>query len=590
MNAVNNKAEKRLIFEIMLAIGLMILLGRFFYLQIIRSEHYLGASEKNRIREIVVQPPRGLMFDRNGAILVDNAPAYSVYAIPYDLKNADTTYSRLSQILDLPVSDLKTRVRNDANGQFQPVKLKRNISFEMLSRIEEHKLQMPGVEYEVEPRRSYPSGVKAPHVFGFLGEISPEELSYMEVQGYVTGDIIGKKGLERVYESFLCGNKGIFYTEVDVFGRRIRSLNDERVVVAKPGHNLYLTIDARLQRWAESALDGLSGGIVALQVKTGEVLVMTSKPDFEPEFFAKPRTVESWAQMAADPKHPLYDRVLQGAFPAGSVFKLVLAAAALEERIVDFSRTIHCPGFKRVGNKIFKCWKSGGHGNVDFLEAIEQSCNVYFYGLMNQVSLNRWYETGRSFGFGTVTGIDLNRESSGILPNAEYLNQKYGKNGWSEGQLCNLAIGQGDVLVTPLQMAVFAMILANEGTYYQPHIVKSIRDADTDSLIKKSNSIREVSDLSPATFKVLKEGMYRVANGPNGTARSLAYSGVIAAGKTGTAENPHGKSHAWFIGFAPFSQPEIAFCIFIENGGTGGGVAVPVARQLLQQYFQPGGA
>jgi penicillin-binding protein 2 len=589
MNSVNTKKEKRLFFEILLVVAFVALFGRFFYLQIIRSEHYLGASEKNRIREMVVQPPRGLIFDRKGEILVDNDPAYSVYGIPYDLKNADTTYSRLSQILNTPVNDLKTIIKTQANGLFQPVKMKRNIPFDMLAQLEEQKLQMPGIEFEVEPQRTYPSGVKAPHVFGYLGEISPAELSFRVTQNYATGDIVGKKGLERVYEDDLRGKKGISFTEVDAFGRRIRSLNDGRVVNSEPGKNLFLTIDADLQRWAEAELEGAAGGIVVLQVKTGDVLVISSKPDFEPEFFARPRTLEQWSQLASDPNHPLYDRVLQGAFPAGSVFKIVLAAAALEAGVVDLSQMVTCPGFKRVGNKIFDCWKVGGHGSVNFLDAIEQSCNVYFYNLMSRVPLKRWYETGRDFGFGQVTGIDLNHESSGLLPDKDYLDQKYGVKGWGEGQLCNLAIGQGDVLVTPLQMAVFAMIIANEGTYYQPHIVKSIQDAATGVVTEKSNPVHKVTGISPATFQILKEGMYRVANGAAGTARSLAYSGVIAAGKTGTAENPHGKAHAWFIGFAPALNPEIAFCIFLENQGSGGAVAVPIARLLLERYFQPGG-
>lgn len=588
MNQATNRKEKRQVFDFLFLLIFAALFGRFFYLQIIRSEHYLGASEKNRIREIVQQPPRGLIFDRYGEILVDNDPAYSIYGIPYDLKNADSTFRRLSRFLNMPVTEIKGIIKNPANGMFQPVKIKRNVPFAMLAALEEHKLQIPGVGFGVEPQRSYPSGVKAPHVFGYLGEISPEELTYRRAQGYVAGDIIGKKGLESAYEAALRGEKGIEYMEVDVFGRRIRSLNNERVVNSQSGKNLILSIDGSLQRWAEAALEGQSGGIVVLHVKTGDVLVISSKPDFPPEFFAQPPSSEKWSQMVADPQHPLYDRVLQGAFPAGSVFKLVLAGAALEANAVDFSLTVNCPGYKQVGNKIFNCWKAGGHGTVNFWEAIEQSCNVYFYNLMSRVTLTQWYQAGRAFGFGAATGIDLNYESSGLLPNQEYLDQKYGKKGWGAGHLCNLAIGQGDVLVTPMQMAVFSMIIANEGTYYPPRIVKSIQNAATGELTETENPVRQVSGISPATFQKLKAGMYRVANGAAGTARSLAHSGVIAAGKTGTAENPHGPAHAWFIGFAPFDAPEIAFCIFLENRGSGGAVAVPVAQALLQRYFNSG--
>lgn len=580
-----DRKKKRFVFDFWLVVVFSILAIRFFFLQIVQSEQYFLKSEKNRIREIIRQPVRGLIFDRHGKLLVDNYPAYSVFGIPYDLQNSDSVLLKLSSILKTPKEELHTTLWKKRTGMFQPVKLKRDIDFQILSELEERKLELPGIEYYVEPRRFYSSSVRAPHILGYLGEVSPDELSKLASENYVQGDIIGKSGLEKEYEAALRGEKGVYYIEVDALGRKIRTLSDRKTFAARPGNHLHLTIDSGLQRIVEQALGSRYGGCVVLNVESGEVLALASKPDYDPVFFTKPRLPEDWQRLASDPEHPFYHRMLQSVYPPGSAFKLVLALAAIQEKTVDLDWTVTCSGYKMVGRQAFDCWKKGVHGTVALLSAIEQSCNVYFYNLMQKVGLDIWSQYGQLLRFGELTGIDLPEENHGLLPDRSYLNEKYGVTAGGEGQMCSLAIGQGDVLVTPIQMAVFAMIIANEGTFYQPRIVKGIQDAVTLELTQKIPLYHKIPHISPNSFRYVKKGMYLAVHGKAGTARGLAMSFVSSAGKTGTAQNPHGNPHAWFIGFAPFEQPEIAFCVFIENGGAGSQVAVPIAKKILTYYF-----
>ncbi|MBN2092551.1 penicillin-binding protein 2, partial [candidate division KSB1 bacterium] len=571
--------------EIFLIVVFSIMLLRFFYLQIYLQDYYHQESEKNRVRTIIIPATRGLIFDHNREVLVDNFPAYSVYGIPYDLQNADSVFTLLSNILSLPVQEIKSKILEPRWGVFQPIKLKRHVDFQTLSAIEELKLQLPGVEYHVEPRRAYPSGVKAPHIFGYLGEISSEELTESSTNGYNPGDIIGKQGLEKAFEDEFRGKNGVYYIEVDAFGRKIRDIMEKGNVPSVPGNHIILTLDKALQIKLEQELEGMKGGGIVLNVKTGEILAITSKPDYDPSFFARPRPLEIWEKLATDQGHPLYHRMLQSFFPPGSTYKLVLALTALQENKVNLDWKITCNGSYTLGTTRFDCWKAGGHGEMDLLNAIEQSCNVYFYQLMLEVPFSAWSRYGKMLGFGKSTGIDLPGENSGLVPDNDFMNRKYGRRGWTKGQLLNLAVGQGDLLVTPIQMAVLAMIIANEGTYYQPHIVKSIQNATSGKEISPEIYPLEITGISRKNFQIVKNGMFRVVHGAHGTGRFLSAAGIPAAGKTGTAENPHGEPHAWFIGFAPYQNPEIAFCIFIENGGAGSAAAVPIARKILTAYF-----
>ena len=562
-----------------------ILIVRFFYLQIYKKAQYFKASERNRIKQVVTEPVRGIIFDRNGEVLVDNFPSYSAYAIPFDVKNADSVLDLAGRILNLKSSEIKTIIRRKRIGYFNPVKIKRHIDFETVVRIEEQKLDLPGITHQIEPRRNYPSGVRAPHLFGYLGEINKKELAKAKNQSLFLGDVIGKKGLEKVYEKELRGIRGYEYFEVDALGREIRKLKDKPEILQLPGKNLHLTLDAPLQRQLEARMDTLRGGAVVVDCSNGGIIALVSKPDYDPEIFSKPISSEVWRSLISNPNKPLYDRMVQSLYPPGSTFKPVLAAAALELGIIKKSWSAFCLGTLRLGRRNYDCWKRQGHGEVDLLSAIEQSCNVYFYKLGLKVGLDIWADYSKKFLFEKQTGIDLIAEKNGLVPDREYLDRQYGENKWSKGLILNQSIGQGDLLVTPLQMARFALILANKGISYRLHLVNYIEDAiDGTRKWIKIDSTR-IDGVSEKTFDIVRQGMYRVVHGNKGTARIVGYKDIKAAGKTGTAQNPHGDHHAWFIGFAPFDNPKIAICILVENGGSGSRVAAPIARLIIKNYF-----
>jgi penicillin-binding protein 2 len=582
---------KRLILSAGLGIFMFIVLARFAYVQLYLGESYLQASEKNRVRAVEIETPRGLLRDRYGEILVDNRPAYAVYAIPAELKNKSPAYQLLATAFHTNSEDLQKQIARNKRGNFMPVKIERQIDFTGLSLLYERRLELSGIDFRAESRRAYPSGIKAPHLFGYLGEISDAELTTFGEQ-YNPGDLIGKKGIEREYESLLRGKKGLRYVEVDALGRVVRDLDETdsnflKPRAPEPGTDLMLGLDAVLQRMLEIEMTDLRGGAIVLNCKNGEVLALVSKPDYDPDLFSKPLSPQEWGRLSNDPNKPLYDRMVQSTFPPGSTFKIVLVIAGLETGLIDPNERVFCPGYFRLGNRSFRCWRLGGHGTVNLLQAIEQSCDVYFYRMGLKVGLEHWSNYAKRFGFGQLTDIDLVGERGGMVPDQEYLDQRYGRGRWSKGLILNLAIGQGELLVTPLQMACFAMAIANEGHSFRPRL----RRGTYDSALGKEMEVSEpdsfaIKGINPRSYRFAKHGMYMVVNSPTGTAKSARVPGVISAGKTGTAQNPHGETHAWYIGFAPCEDPQIAFCIFLENGGGGGANAAPFARKIITLLYE----
>jgi len=568
------------------SLAFVILLVRLGYLQLYNWDKYFRESEQNRIREIVVDADRGQLLDRNGDILVDNWPSYSVSVIPYEFLKSDTTITFLSSLIDVPSTDLIKRIQKEKISNFNPVRIKRQIGFKTLSALEENRLDLLGVFYNIESKRYYPGGVRAPHVFGYLDEITSDELTVRKKDGYRLGDNVGRTGLELMYENYLRGTAGVKYIEVDVLGREVRDLHELSSRSPVPGKNLYLTLDAPLQRFLEGRMAGKKGAAIAIDPRNGDVLAFVSGPDYSPELFSNPLSPTIWNSLINDEGHPLYNRASQSLFPPGSTFKLILAAAGLETGLIDTTEQVRCTGGYQFGRRRFKCWKVGGHGLVNLKNAIQQSCNVFFFKKSLDVGLANWSKYAGLFGFGHKTGIDLPDENLGLVPDKAYLDGRYGEKNWTRGQLLNLAVGQGDLLVTPLQMAKFAMIVGNEGHWFRPRLVRKVRDPLTNETIELNSPSFKSNQISRETYKILKEGMYLVVNGPRGTAHAARLSGVEVCGKTGTAQNPQGKSHAWFIGFAPREHPEIAFCIMVENGGGGGAVAAPIAGDMLKKFFE----
>ena len=578
------KIEKQIVYNVLMALAFLVLVLELFHLQVYEHHKYFQYSEKNRIRRLVLQPTRGLIYDQNGNVLVDNQPSYTLYAVPYECSKNDSAIALLAKILKSSQSEIKAKLKK-REGPFAPVRIRRDVDFETRVEIEERKLELPGFFFNVEPRRLYPAGINAAHLFGYLGQISRSELLNRKSHALQQGDLVGKKGLEKVYDNLLRGQIGYNYIEVDALGREVEDVTFPGEHRPRPGNDFYLTIDLRLQRLAEDLFKDKKGGLVLINVRDGGVLSLCSKPDYNPDLFTKRISGESWRQLVNDPDRPLYDRMIQSVFPPGSTFKLVLAAAGLETRKCTPSTTSVCKGFLRLGRRNFKCWKLSGHGKMDLLNAIKHSCNVYFYRLSLKVGVDTWADFARKFGFGKPTGIDLLGESAGLVPDTKYLDKIYGKGGWTKGLLLNLGIGQGDLLVTPLQMAQFAMIMANSGKYYQPHLVHKMYDRAAEKMVYFTPREKKVSGVSQETFSILREGMFKVVNEAGGTGRASWLPDVTVAGKTGTAQNPHGDSHAWYIGFAPYDDPQIAICVFVENGGGGGAHAAPIAGKMFRAYF-----
>ena len=563
----------------------MLLIWRLFYLQIYATQKYYLQSQKNHIREITLEPLRGLIYDREGRVLVENHPAYTVYVTPYEFSRSSVLLNRLSQILQLSPEQIKANVRKRQNGRFKPVRLKRQVNFKEVSLLEENKLQLPGVGLWVEPKRFYPSSARATHVLGYIGEISPGELKKLSGKGYKKGDIIGKRGLESEYDLELRGKEGLEYVEVDAQGRQVRKLKSEKSIPPVPGKNIILGLDADLQSLAEDRLKGKRGSVVLLDARDGSVLAIASMPDYDLNEFSGVITQKIWKKYFLNPENPMYNRAVQSSYPPGSTYKPIAAIAGLDSKIITEHFSVTCRGFLRYGRRNYYCWYKKGHGTLDLIHGIENSCNVYFYTLGAKIGVDVWADYCRRFHFGQKTGIDLPSENAGLVPNRCYLDKKFGKDKWSKGLMLNMAIGQGDLLVTPLQMAQMAMILGNEGLGFRPHLVIGIQDPQTMEIKStKVDSFRV--NVDPKNIRIVKEGMRLVVNGPTGTGHRARLPDIVVAGKTGTTQNPHGKDHAWFIGFAPFDHPEVAIAVMIENGGYGGSVAAPIAHDLFQLYFQ----
>ncbi len=554
-------------------------------MQIISGQKYFLLSQKNHIREVTLEPLRGEILDRNGQLLVGNYPAYTVYVTPYEMKHVPELTSRLSHILDMPESDIRKYVCNRRNGWFRPVRLKRQIDFKEVSLLEEDRGELPGVGLWVEPRRIYPSAAHASHVLGYIGEISVAELENLAGEGYKRGDIIGKRGIEAEYDQLLRGKEGVEYVEVDARGRRVRKLTSPKPIPPVPGDNLILSLDTDIQALAERLLRGKRASAVMLNVKDGSVLALVSMPDYDLNDFSGVLTTKIWKRYFDNPNHPMYNRAVQSSYPPGSTFKPVIALAGLDSKIITEHFKATCQGFLRYGRRNYYCWYKKGHGTLDLIHGIENSCNVYFYNLGIKVGVDVWADYARRLHFGEKTGIDLPHENSGLVPDRRYLDKKFGKGKWSKGLMLNMAIGQGDLLVTPLQMAQMAMVIANDGLGFRPHLLLGVEHVQTGRKEWVQPDSFRVA-IHPKYFEIVKEGMRLVVNGPTGTGHRAQLPGIVVAGKTGTTQNPHGRDHAWFIGFAPFENPEVAVAVMVENGGYGGSVAAPVAHDMLQLYFQ----
>jgi penicillin-binding protein 2 len=560
-----------------------VLLLRLYQLQLLYHGELDKKSEENSVRALIKEPIRGYMFDRNGKLIVDVGPSYSITLVPFEFDKANQAL--LSSILKLDLQTLEERIaRARTYSPFLPSRIKRDIDLRTLASIEESLPVLRGISYEIESKRVYPTAAHASHLFGYRREISDAQLAQVS-DFYRQGDLVGIAGLEARYEPVLRGEKGYEFVSVNAKGQIIGSFEDgKRDITAREGFDLLLSIDVGLQAFAESlmTLNNYTGAIVAVDPTNGGILAQVSKPDFDPSILSGVTPAELWLQLQSDPAKPLFNRATLTRYPPGSTFKMVLAAAALQEGIIDENYRIRCTGGFRFGDRVFKDLHV--HGSVNIVEAIQRSCNVFFYQLVLKVGFDKWTEYGRRFGFGQMTGTDTGEETAGLLPSAAYYDSRYGKGKWTQGFLISLAIGQGEVGVSPLQMARYAAALANGGTLLQPHAVQSIRNKQTNKVEEVPHNTGSVG-LSPDIMALIREGLQRVVQAPGGTGGLARIPGIISGGKTGTAENPHGEDHAWYVGFAPFDNPKIAVAVMLENSGFGGANAAPLAGLVVERYI-----
>jgi len=561
----------------------LILTGRYYYLMIVLHEKYSEKATANHIRAVPVLASRGIIYDRNGDIIVDNAPSYTISAIPIEVRQKPESLERLSKIMEVSVAEINRRIVKNRRGNFAPAKVFSRVPFEQISYLQEHRLELIGVTYSIEPIRSYVSDLDLSHALGYTREINRDDLDrYSSGQDYEPGDQVGWKGIEKFYESDLHGQRGFRYLEVNAFGQEIGELEDHRPVNPKAGHDLVLTIHPQIQRAAEMALADSSGSVIILNHSTGEILAYASRPGYDLEMLSGRISSKDWKALIEDPRKPLYDRGIQGLYPAGSTLKPLAALYSLENHSNARERTYICRGSYQLGNRAFGCHKKTGHGKMNLHNAIQQSCNIYFYNLIQDIGLEDWAHLAREFGLGELTGIDIPGENKGLVPDSRFMNRKYGQNKWTRGHLLNIVVGQGDVLATPLQMAQFAGMLAQRGVQYTPYLVKAVIAKDGSTISLNTSEAENRVSASADNWDFIQQAMWDVVNGARGTAKAARQKNWDIYGKTGTAQNPHGEDHAWFIGFSLDERYPICWAVLLENGGGGGGKAAPLIGKVLR--------
>lgn len=569
--------RRTIIYAVIIAI-VVILAGRLFQMQILHRIEYDMKSTDNSIKSLELQPLRGVFYDRNYKVLVSNVPAYTLRIIP---AYYDTTLNKiLETVVGTEPGFIKNLLhKNRIYSKFLPVKVRRGVDFKVIAWFEENSEHLTGVDYIIEMQRFYPAGVIASHTFGYTKEISPEQLA-REKDLYKPGDYVGHNGIEKRYEKIISGTKGYRYVLVDSRQRQISRYNEGREdLLPIKGNDLVLSIEASAQKVAEEEFKGKRGALVAIEPSSGEILAMVSAPDYDLNRFSYFTPKSFLDSIYSDPFTPLFNRATMSIHPPGSTFKMLSALAALDMGVITTSYTSTCGGGFTFG-RFFKC--HGNHGTINVVTAIEKSCNSFFYRLIYKIGIDKWKEYASRFGFGSVTGSDLTEEVPGLIPDENYYKKRYGEN-WPRSIMASLGIGQGEVSVTPLQLALYASLIANDGKSKTPHVVRGYIDDNTEKLV--TLEYKEINTgVSQSALDIVKNAMYLVVNG-HGTATHIRLPDIAICGKTGTAQNPHGKDHALFVGFAPYENPKIAIAVLVENIGFGGTHAAPIAKKVIQAYM-----
>ncbi|RMF17196.1 MAG: penicillin-binding protein 2 [Candidatus Dadabacteria bacterium] len=574
---------------------LLLLAARFFDLQVLHVRDYRQRALAQSSRAVTLLPERGLIVDRNGELVVGNQPGYRLRFYPDLATSSAATWQFLERHLTRVPRDLRERFEYAVRRRpYRPETLVDLLARDDLARVAAHGREYPELRIETVPLRRYPWGDLAAHLLGYLGEINDTELEqYADLNLYAPGDIIGKLGLERQYDPLLFGTKGKRTFRVDAGGRIQQLIHEDP---ARPGWNLVLTIDLDVQQAAEAALGERRGAVVAIEPNSGDILAIVSRPSYRPDLFIGGISHENWERLRSDPGHPLEYRPVRGQYPPGSTFKPLIALAALKEEVIRPDETIYCPGYYRLGRRVFRCWRPGGHGKVDLHRALVESCDTYFYEVGRRLGIERIAAYARLFGFGSSTGLDLDVEKHGLVPDPDW-HERTGRGPWQEGDTLNVAIGQGSLLVTPLQLARFYGALATHGQLPAAHVRHHFEDKGRPAVIDPPPLAGgRTVDYPESLYAPVVEALEDVVSARHGTGGWARIRGVRVAGKTGTAQvvrqhtrdqelDTHLRDHAWFAAWAPVDNPRIAVAVIVENGGHGGSAAAPVARKVIEAWL-----
>ena len=588
----------------LIVLGMLgVLASRFYFLQVVQHDHYHTLAENNRMSIVPVVPNRGLILDRAGLIMANNFSAYTLEINPSKVDNLEETISRLATIVDITPRDHKRfkKLREDSH-RFDSLPIKSRLSETEVARFAVNRFRFPGVDINARLFRNYPQGISASHVVGYIGRINDKDLDILDGQGklanYLGSNHLGKIGIEESFEDELHGRTGFEQVEIDAGGRAIRSLSRDEAVA---GNNLILSLDLKLQQIAEKAFGRYRGALVAIDPKTGEVLASVSQPGFDPNYFVDGIDQVTWDKYNTSTDRPLTNRALRGVYPPGSTIKPFMALAGLYYGKRTPATTIFDPGYYTLpgSSHHYRCWKSGGHGTVDLKKSVVISCDTYYYGLANELGIDRMHEFLSRFGFGQKTGIDVKDEDPGNLPSREWKQRRF-KQVWYPGETVISGIGQGYTLVTPMQLAHATAIVAGNGISIRPHFVKAIQNSQTGEIQSIDYPKEQPFPFKPEDLALVREAMVAVTQ-PGGTAaRAAAGAPYAFGGKTGTAQvksmkqgerynektvEERYRDHALFIAYAPASDPTIAIGMIVENGGHGGSTAAPIARQVLDYHL-----
>ncbi len=592
---LDNRKTKVLVFTALVSIGFALIIFRLWHLQIVQYATLSNRADSNRIRQLTVDGRRGKIFDSGNIALVDSRPSFLVSIIPEDVDDPEKTLKLLRERIEFDIDEVLAKMK--VSSAFKPVMIQRDVPRSDIAFIEERRMELPGVLIETRAIRNYIFGKLGAHLIGYLGAISPEEYAKAPKSVYAKDDYVGKNGIEKMFEEVIRGQKGLKRIEVDAAGRQLSQLG---LINPRSGSDLHLTIDYDTQAAAERGMEGKMGSAVAIDPQTGALLAFVNRPTFDPNKFAYGISKENWRSLMDDDFHPLQNRATQGQYPPGSTFKIVVAAAALEERIINKNTVINCPGHFYFGGRPYRCWKRSGHGLMDIKQALIQSCDVYFYTIGDRLGIDKIAKYAKMFGLGAAPDLKLGKERAGIVPTQEWKKRVIGERWWP-GETLSCSIGQGFVLTTPLQQARMIAAIANKGKLVWPQLVRRIDHPDEASFLEKIKANPPIEiPIKKRNLAIISEALKGVVSAKRGTAWRLKNGKYQYAGKTGTSQviklgqkvekdiekiKLKYRDHGWFVGFAPYDNPRIAVAVLAEHGGHGGEAAAPVAQMIMDAYL-----